>query len=163
MTAFLLTCLTLISLYYQSLILNELTILSYVPSIILPLMIYSHFYVNISYHSVLFFLVGLALDVNNPQLFGINTFAFMVLSYLITLIKNHLDMNISANKLAMISLCNGAYYLLYYLVSMLVFKQALLHISLSFIISLILNTVLSLILISVLDFLRMLKFSPNNE
>jgi hypothetical protein len=87
----------------------------------------------------------------------------MTLSYLITLIKNHIDLDIFANKIAMISLSNAAFYILFSLMSAIVYKQSYLEMAITFIVSSALNTLLSFLVISLLDFLRMLKFDPTNE
>ena len=149
--------------YYQTLSLNDLTLFSYIPNIIIPILIFSHFYLNITYHSILFFLIGLSLDCLNPPLFGTYTLSFMLLSYLITTIKNHIDLHIFANKLAMITICNVLFYLIYHFLISIVYKQDFISLLISFFISLISNTILSIIIIGLLDFLRMLKLDPTHE
>ncbi len=163
MKALSLTILSVLSLYYQTLVLNEVSFVYFIPNIIVSLLIFSHFYLHINFHTFLFFLIGLAMDCNNPPLFGIYTFSFMTLSYLITLIKNHIDLDIFANKIAMISLSNAAFYILFSLMSAIVYKQSYLEMAITFIVSSALNTLLSFLVISLLDFLRMLKFDPTNE
>lgn len=158
-----LTIFSFLSLYYQTLVLNDLSLGYYLPNILISLLIFSHFYLHINYHTVLFFLIGIALDCSNPIMFGFNTFSFLTISYLITLIKNHIDLTVFANKIAMIAVCNIVFYLLYVILASIVYQQTILALLFTFIMSFIINTICSLVIISILDFLRMLKFDPSNE
>lgn len=163
MNIFLLTLVSILTLYYQTLIVNNLSIYSYIPNIIVPTLIFCQFYLNNTYHSILFFLIGLALDSINPPMFGSNVLSFMILSYLISFIKAHLDLHIFANKIALITLSNAVFFLIYYIVNAIAFQPDFLFLLANFFLSLILNTLLSFIVISILDFIRMLKLDTSND
>ncbi|MBI9031826.1 hypothetical protein JEZ13_07500 [bacterium] len=163
MNSILLIILSIFGLFYQVLTLNEITLYNYIPNILIPLLIFSHFYLHINLHSILFFVIGIALDCSNPPLFGTYTLSFMVLSYIISTIRNHIDLHVFVNKLVMILICNGIFYLLYNLFVGIAFRQSFLTPIISLFISMILNTIISLFVIGLLDFIRLLKFEYPNE
>ncbi len=163
MNSVLLSILTLFGLFYQVLTLNEVSLFNYIPNILIALLIFSHFYLNINYHTLLFFLVGLALDCSNPLMFGTITFSFMLISYLTTTIRKHIDLHIFVNKLVLVVVSNAVFYLIYLFFSTITYKQPFPIILLNFAISLFLNTIFSVIIITVLDFIRMLKLDYSNE
>lgn len=155
--------LAVISLFIQVLHLNDISLINYIPNIIVPVLVFSQFYINSKYHTVLFFLIGLMLDCNNPLLFGTFTFSFVAVSYLITLVRNHLDLRLFSNKLILITSANALFYLIYNLLFGVYYHQSMLSFFLSLGISIILNSLLSTIVISVLDFIRMLKLDLSHE
>ena len=163
MNFILLILLYIFGLFYQVLTLNEIVLLIYIPNILVPLWIFSHFYLNINYHTTLFFLLGLSLDSSNPLLFGTFTLSFMVISYLVTVIRDHLDLHIFANKLVLISLCNAVFYTIYFFFAAITYRQTFISLILDFIISTILNTIFSIIIIGILDFIKMLRIDYSDE
>jgi len=157
MNSLLFTILSIIALFYQVLTINEVTLLNYVPNILIAILIYSHFHLNLTFHTILFFMIGLALDTSNPPLFGTFTLTFMILSYLITIVRSHIDLRILANKLVLILVCNSIVYLLYYLFVGLTYNQDFLSLLIAFIVGTLLNTIISIIIVGILDFINLLK------
>lgn len=163
MNSFLLSILSIFGLFYQVLTLNELSLFSFTPNILIPILIFSHFYLNINYHSILFFLIGISLDSSNPLLFGSITLSFMLVSYLVTLVRDHLDLHIFANKIVLISLCNAVFYLIDLFFTAITYPQKFSSLLITFLLSLLLNTIMSIIVIGILDFIKMLKLDYSNE
>lgn len=163
MNALLLSALAIFGLFFQVLTLNELTFFNYIPNILIPILIFSHFYLNLNYHAILFFLIGMSLDCSNPLLFGTFTFSFMVLTYIVTLIRDHIDLQIFVNRLVLIAICNGIFHLIYFFFVSISYKQTFPTLILSFLFSTVLNIVFSFIVIAVLDFIKMLKLDYTND
>lgn len=163
MNSILLTLISILALFYQALTVNEISLMGYVPNIIIPILIFDHFYLKLNHHTILFFLIGLALDCSNPHMFGTITISFMIISYLVTTIRDHLDLQIFANKLVLISAINGVFYLIQSFFISITYQQKFFSLFISFLVSLVINTVLSIIIISALDFIRMLKLDLTNE
>lgn len=155
--------LAVISLFLQVLHLNDITLMNYIPNIIIPILVFSQFYLNSRYHTVLFFLIGLMLDCSNPLLFGTFTFSFITISYLVTLIKNHLDLKIFTNKLVLIASANALFYLIYNLLFGVYYHQSMPTFFITLGISITLNSLLSVIVIGILDFIRLLKLDLSHE
>lgn len=151
------------SLFLQVLTVNEMSLVNYTPNIILPILVYSQFYINSRYHITLFFIIGLMLDCSNPLLFGTFTFSFIAVSYLVTLIRNNLDLQILFNRLVLIVATNALLYLIYNLMFSIYYHQSVFTFFLSFGLGIIINTLLSIVIIIVLDFIRLLKLDLTND
>lgn len=163
MNSVLLGIVALGSLFFQVLSVNEMSLVNYTPNIILPILVYSQFYINSRYHITLFFIIGLMLDCSNPLLFGTFTFSFVAISYLVTLIRIHLDLQILFNKFVLITATNALLFLIYNLMFAIFYHQSGLEFLLSLGIGTVLNTLLSIVIIAVLDFVRLLKLDLTND
>lgn len=148
---------------FQYLYVNNIMLFHFIPNILLSLLIYSHLKVDLRIHAFIFFVCGIMLDCTNPLMFGVNTFGFMLASYAVSIMKEHLDIRSITNRIIIVLMVNILYYLLFSITYSVVYSFDLLEFALSVLLGSLINTLLSVLLILCYDVANYLSPFSRNE
>jgi len=145
-------------LYIQVLVAPRLTIGGAEPSFIIPFIIFCSFMISGTPALWIAFILGMSLDILQPSLFGMHTFIFIIISFLV----NRVSPNINKRQVALVAMSIVAVNVIYS--SLHLFTYFLLaEINLDFILNLLgsffYNSLLAFAMIYIMVFLDKLHFS----
>ena len=100
-------------LYFQILFASKFSILGIIPNFVLAYIIYINLENENNICLPIVFIVGLSLDLLNPHLLRMNTFIFLIVSYLISKFHHNINKKRFVVILFSILLINFIYYFLY--------------------------------------------------
>lgn len=110
-------------LYFQILFASKFEISNVIPNILVGFVIYVNVRLALKETIIYAFLLGLAYDLNHPQLLGFNTFSFLIVSFLV----NNYHKNINKNKVSSIliglSIINIVYFLPFIIYNIIIFSD----------------------------------------
>jgi len=120
--------LAILVLYFQILIAPKMMLLEIIPNFLLGFLIFINIRFEKKFPVFLAFFLGIAFDLTNPQILGLNTISFLIISFLI----NKYHQNINKERFDIVFLGIFAINLLYYFIFFLFYLFSV-HIKISFV------------------------------
>ncbi len=147
----------IIILYLQVLVVPRLAIAGAEPNLIVPFIIFISSMLGATSSLTISFFLGMSIDILNPELFGLNTLIYIIISYIV--IRIHPNVNkIQLTLVALSILMLNAIYLILFLISYFILSYITFQFFLNMLISFIYNSIFSFAIILLLAFLDRLHF-----
>ena len=103
-----------LTLYWQILIAPKFTIGNVTPNFIVPFIIFIHLRFDLSFCLAVTFLLGLSLDLLQPTYLGLNTIAFLLISFLVHNFHHPINKKRLLIVFTSIFLLNLVYYFIFF-------------------------------------------------
>jgi rod shape-determining protein MreD len=145
-----------LAIYWQLLIAPKFNIGTISPNFLIPFIIFIHLRFDLSFALPITFIIGLSLDLLQPAYLGLNTIAFLLISFLVYNFHHPINKKRLLIVFTSIFLLNLCYYLVFFLFQLLSGKLQG-ELSSVYFLTLFYNTVLSFITIYFLILLDHLK------
>ena len=147
---------TVLAIYWQLLIAPKFNIGAISPNFLIPYVIFIHLRFDLSYTLPITFIIGLSLDLLQPAYLGLNTIAFLIISFLVHNFHHPINKKRLLIVFTSIFLLNFCYYLIFSLFLLLSGKWEG-ELSSIYVLTLLYNTVISFISVYVLILMDHLK------
>ncbi len=147
-------------LYFQVMIAPKFIIFGLTPNFLPAYLIFLNIHHKTSFTIPFAFFIGLAYDLIHPSLLGMNTFSFLIISYIV----NNQHKSITKNNFSIVSIfiiiINAIYYLIFFFFHLFALKpiQGLIPL-ISF--AIFYNSILTIITVYLFSFINKIKLSIN--
>ena len=145
-------------LYFQLIIAPKFTLYRIIPNFFIAYLIFINIKLELKFTLPISFFLGIAFDLTHPSLLGLNTFSFLIISFLVS--KYHRNINKQNFAVVALSVCtlNIIHYLIFVIYNLLA-TEILPRFFLLTLFAIVYNTLFSILTIYIFSVIYKLKLS----